>query len=483
MKNFTLRFAAFALSLCAAFAFVACENDDSDKTLPVSDATVQVQVTAQTPESADLTITTSAAEAAAYYRTTDMKFRASGEFVFRNGVEIQPNTAVSISMPYLETMADYRIITAAKAANGGYTVNYTDIHVPDRPTSISITVDKIRAKKITATFTPDDYTKSYKIGIGRATSTVDQFLADEIETTTIDGNEPNTIEIEGLSPEENYIIYAQSYNNEGPGCDVVTTTVKTAVAPAVDINVTMDNVIMADVKITPNEVTSRYIYLAASAEIFDEYSALFGGDVALLETFYELGEAGMGEGPSESQWELNGSCSYEYLIACVIYDEDGEAYDVVKTYFTSPEKVEGAPEASVQITVGEVTSTSAQLIYNMSGGTLGYYQAVYSESNYLELMEQGGVDYVFQYTAFYGSLMMENDDYVWPRLTPGTKYIAVGCPFNVNGIDGYGQMATAEFTTPDGSSATSAAGNTAGKRSRNIRRGLISADQIKAIKH
>ncbi len=478
MKNFTIRFAAFALSLCAAFAFVACEDDDSDKTLPVSDATVQVQVTAQTPESADLTITTSAAEAAAYYRTTDMKFRASGEFVFRNGVEIQPNTAVNISMPYLETMADYRIITAAKAANGGYTVNYTDIHVPDRPTSITISVDKVRAKKITATFTPDEYTKSYKIGIGSSTSTVEEFLADEIATKTIDGNEPQTIDLEDLSPEEDYILYALSYNNEGPGCDVVTLAAKTAVAPALDVDVTMDNVMVADVKITPNEATSSYFYVVASAEVFDEYSAMFGGDVALIEA---MGEAGMDEGTTESQWELNGSCSYEYLVACVTYDEDGEVYDVVKTFFTSPEKVEGAPEASVEITVGEVTSTSARLVYTMSGGTLGYYQGVYSESAYLELLEQGGEANVFQFTAFYGTLMLENDDYVWPKLTPGTKYVAVACPFNVNGIDGYGQLATAEFTTPEGTAAA-AAGNSAGKRSSELRRGLISADQFKAIK-
>jgi len=481
MKNFTIRFAAFALSLCAAFAFVACDDDDSDKTLPVSDATVQVQVTAQTPESADLTITTSAAEAAAYYRTTDMTFRASGEFVFRNGVEIQPNTAVNISMPYLEAMADYRIITAAKAANGGYTVNYTDIHVPDRPTSISISVDKVKAKKIVATFTPDEYTKSYKIGIGRSTSTVEEFLADEIETATINGNEPNTFDLEGLSPEEDYIIYALSYNNEGPGCDVVTVTAKTAVAPALDVDVTMDNVMIADVKITPNEATSKYLYIAASAEMFDEYSAFLGGDVALIETFYEMGEAGMGEGPTESQWELNGSCSYDYLIACVTYDEDGEVYDVVKTYFTSPEKVEGAPEASVEITVGEVTPTSARLVYSMSGGTLGYYQGVYSESAYLELLAEGGEARVFEYTAFYGTLMLEDDDYVWPGLKSGTKYVAVACPFNVNGIEGYGQLVTAEFTTPEGAAAA-AASNSAGTRSRNLRRGLISADQFKAIK-
>lgn len=48
MMKFSTRLAAIALSLCAAFAFVACDDDDSDKTLPVSDATVEVTTVSKT---------------------------------------------------------------------------------------------------------------------------------------------------------------------------------------------------------------------------------------------------------------------------------------------------------------------------------------------------------------------------------------------------------------------------------------------------
>lgn len=476
--KFSTRLAAIALSLCAAFAFVACDDDDSDKTLPVSDATVEVTTVSKTSESAVLSITTSAADAAAYYRTTDVDFVATGEFVFRNGVQIEPNQTVSISMPYLESMADYRVITAARASNGGYTVVYTDIHVPDYPASIEISVDKIKPQAVVATFTPDEHAKSYKVGIGRSSSTVEEFLADEISTLTISGNSPNTLDLAGLSPEEDYVIYAVSFNSEGP-CDVTTAAVRTSVAPSAAIEVTMDNVIIADVKVTPNDATSKYIYIAASAEIWDEYAEAFGGEVALIETFYSFGQAIMDEGVSESQWELNGECSYEYLIACLVYDEDGEAYGVVKQFFTSPDRVENAPQASLEITVGEVTSTSARLIYTMSGGTLGYYQGIFTESEYLDMLTSRGEDYIRQYVAFYGYMMLEDDDYVWPGLTAGTNYVAVGSPFNVNGIEEYGPLATAEFTTADGTS--SAAAGAFGKRNSNAHRGLISAEQLDAI--
>ena len=45
MKKFFTRFAAVAMTLVAAFAFVACEEEKVDEVV-VSDATVEVAVTA-----------------------------------------------------------------------------------------------------------------------------------------------------------------------------------------------------------------------------------------------------------------------------------------------------------------------------------------------------------------------------------------------------------------------------------------------------
>ena len=117
MKKFFTRFAAVAMTLVAAFSFVACEEDKVEE-VAVSDATVEVAVTAKDAQSATFAITTTKAEAVAYYRTTDTKFIATGDFVFKNGKEVEPNTTVSVSMPYLEEMSDYRLVVAARAANG-----------------------------------------------------------------------------------------------------------------------------------------------------------------------------------------------------------------------------------------------------------------------------------------------------------------------------------------------------------------------------
>ena len=99
----------------------------------------------------------------------------------------------------------------------------------------------------------------------------------------------------------------------------------------------------------------------------------------------------------------------------------------------------------------------------MSPTTVGYYQSIFTKANYDQLFAMGetpefggsGEQYIIDYTAFYGYMLTADDNYVWEGLDSNTAYVAVGCPFNVNGIDGYGPLATKEFTTLAGSSTTS----------------------------
>ena len=154
MKKFFTRFATVAMTLVAAFSFVACDEEKVEE-VAVSDATVEVAVTAKDAQSATFAITTTKAVAVAYYRTDDTKFIGTGDFVFKNGKEVEPNTTVSVSMPYLEEMSDYRLIVAARAENGAYTVTNTDVHVPDFDASVSIAVENLQCR-LTSAVRSDD---------------------------------------------------------------------------------------------------------------------------------------------------------------------------------------------------------------------------------------------------------------------------------------------------------------------------------------
>lgn len=487
MKKFFTRFAAVAMTLVAAFSFVAC--DEKVDEVAVSDATVEVAVTAKTAQSATFAITTTKADAVAYYRTTDTKFLATGDFVFKNGKEVEPNTTVSVEMPYMEEMSDYRLIVAARAANGAYTVNYTNVHIPDFATSLSISVANLTYSGADVTVTPDEHTAKFVVGIGDGNSTVEQFLAGEIESVSATGNAPKTVTLQNLDAETDYIVYAQAFNRENTGSEVVSKKVTTLAGPGVDIQVSMENTIQAYVTYTPNDKCGGVIALAASASVYYEFAEAFGGEQALLETYYMMDMADVIEAgeTKTTMWSMNGECDYEYLVAALVLDENGNVYDIVHVPFTSPSFDENAPEATVEITLGTNDANGAQLIYTMGEGTLGYYQSVYTKLDYDELVAYGASigmteqEYIQQYTAFYGYVLYENDDYVWADLEPDTEMVAVGCPFNKNGIEGYGEMTTLPFKTAPADEATASVREFVTKKA-TTKRALVRKEQLDALK-
>lgn len=487
MKKFFTRFAAVAMTLVAAFSFVAC--DEKVDEVAVSDATVEVAVTAKTAQSATFAITTTKADAVAYYRTTDTKFLATGDFVFKNGKEVEPNTTVSVEMPYMEEMSDYRLIVAARAANGAYTVNYTNVHIPDFATSLSISVANLTYSGADVTVTPDEHTAKFVVGIGAGNSTVEQFLAGEIESVSATGNAPKTVTLQNLDAETDYIVYAQAFNRENTGSEVVSKKITTLAGPGVDIQVSMENTIQAYVTYTPNDKCGGVIALAASASVYYEFAEAFGGEQALLETYYMMDMADViaaGE-TKTTMWSMNGECDYEYLVAALVLDENGDVYDIVHVPFTSPSFDENAPEATVEITLGTNDANGTQLIYTMGEGTLGYYQSVYTKLDYDELVAYGASigmteqEYIQQYTAFYGYVLYENDDYVWADLEPDTEMVAVGCPFNKNGIEGYGEMTTLPFKTAPADEATASVREFVTKKA-TTKRALVRKEQLDALK-
>lgn len=487
MKKFFTRFAAVAMTLVAAFSFVAC--DEKVDEVAVSDATVEVAVTAKTAQSATFAITTTKADAVAYYRTTDTKFLATGDFVFKNGKEVEPNTTVSVEMPYMEEMSDYRLIVAARAANGAYTVNYTNVHIPDFATSLSISVANLTYSGADVTVTPDEHTAKFVVGIGDGNSTVEQFLAGEIESVSATGNAPKTVTLQNLDAETDYIVYAQAFNRENTGSEVVSKKITTLAGPGVDIQVSMENTIQAYVTYTPNDKCGGVIALAASASVYYEFAEAFGGEQALLETYYMMDMADVIEAgeTKTTMWSMNGECDYEYLVAALVLDENGDVYDIVHVPFTSPSFDENAPEATVEITLGTNDANGTQLIYTMGEGTLGYYQSVYTKLDYDELVAYGASigmteqEYIQQYTAFYGYVLYENDDYVWADLEPDTEMVAVGCPFNKNGIEGYGEMTTLPFKTAPADEATASVREFVTKKA-TTKRALVRKEQLDALK-
>ena len=158
---------------------------------------------------------------------------------------------------------------------------------------------------------------------------------------------------------------------------------------------------------------------------------------------------------------LNGSLDFDYWLVCAVMDESGALYSIEKLPVRSPSYTENAPEATMTIEVGELTPTTARLIHTPDANTVGYYTLIYTRERYEEMLNTARTDpsiaeiypnpedYVVYFLRWEGWRWFKREDNIWQELTPGTEYMAVGAPFNVNGFEqGAGRLATASFTTP-----------------------------------
>ena len=90
---------------------------------------------------------------------------------------------------------------------------------------------------------------------------------------------------------------------------------------------------VANCTITPNEQCLAYSAVVMSKELFSEFVSTYGNDpVAMLEEFTNFGMTTVGYTADPFKAELNGSCSYDYYLATLIFDLTGESYRILRPY-------------------------------------------------------------------------------------------------------------------------------------------------------
>ena len=186
---------------------------------------------------------------------------------------------------------------------------------------------------------------------------------------------------------------------------------------------------------------------------------------------------------------LNGYENYDYIMGVAGFDASGNYVTCGSFSFHSDFADENLPlPEEMVIEVSEITESNARVQYIMGENTRAYYQSVMTVADYNDLLAYGASlpddyddpeDYVRDYVAVYGTTMFADDDHVWPSLSPGTDYIAVGYPMNGNGTFGYGETAKTEFTTA-GTAPASVKGQSPAPRKTNVIRPLT-LQEIKEV--
>ena len=218
--------------------------------------------------------------------------------------------------------------------------------------------------------------------------------------------------------------------------------------PEVKVDITEVTVGYLRTTAEPNIKVSRYALILAAQNIWEMQLETHGTEAATVEYLMENDPACIyTETVERLLIPLNGSLDFDYWLVCAVMDESGALYSIEKLPVRSPSYTENAPEATMTIEVGELTPTTARLIHTPDANTVGYYTLIYTRERYEEMLNTARTDpsiaeiypnpedYVVYFLRWEGWRWFEREDNIWQELTPGTEYMAVGAPFNVNGFE------------------------------------------------
>ena len=134
--------------------------------------------------------------------------------------------------------------------------------------------------------------------------------------------------------------------------------------------------------------------------------------------------------------------TYTYNTSSSGHDDDSGATIIVKKTDPAGTPLSGA--------VFALNNSRGDAVYEATSNSSGVARFTdVSNGTYTLVEKTAPEDYVIYYLRWSGWRWFEREDNVWEGLTPGTEYVAVGAPFNVNGFEqGAGKLAVTPFETP-----------------------------------
>lgn len=401
------------------------------------------------------------------------------EYVYVLGTESEQRTAeCSVSFDGLAP-AEYNV--KVKATGTGYLDSeWGEITVTIDDASLAMKTTYVSDGCFNIEFTPGEGLSSIRYAVVSAVARpLSESLA-AFEDGSLEGIEEITPDITTVSIERDsigpYAVYAKGITASGIESGTAYSQIM-----AFSAGLTVDNfdLVAMDLTATVHDesiassgllVVSKSVLgeLGMSIEELTEMYASFG-----MVTPIANGEKGI--------VALNGYENYDYIMGVAGFDASGNYVTCGSFSFHSDFADENLPlPEEMVIEVSEITESTARVQYIMGENTRAYYQSVMTVADYNDLLAYGASlpddyddpeDYVRDYVAVYGTTMFADDDYVWPGLSPGTDYIAVGYPMNGNGTFGYGETAKTEFTTA-GTAPASVKGQSPAPRKTNVIRPL-----------
>lgn len=213
-----------------------------------------------------------------------------------------------------------------------------------------------------------------------------------------------------------------------------------AQAPDVTITVTNTTTTTVTADFTPNSSCTSYHILMSTANEMTMYAQMMQCPLTNLVISWGIEY----QNADTYTWEeMTPATEYTIYVAAI-----GNGDTVLCTQLATTQSQGGAGASAIEITVTDITTSSARVICTPNSETAVFYDQLIAKS----LFEEIGQDSATAIVKASMYPLYTTDDWTWSNLEENTEYYALAIGQNVNGE--WGDLSILEFSTLESSIAT-----------------------------
>lgn len=459
MKNFFYR-----IAFCLAIAvFAACDGNEVIKP-DSTDASVGIEIVSVSSEELVFRLVPNESTTSYVYGVgSDEDYEAFVSGDLQDGLAENFGTEpVEITKDDLIANEYYKVFVLARGEDGvdgsfsSKTVFLSDEFFVAAKQFVS---DHSGAVKFT--FTPACFRFEYYMG---KASDREDFLAGKLDVVSkVELVDEYTATYFDLEPSSEYVMFARGYDRAGvPGelFEIDMSTFAEGEAASVEFEELGGDAFRSRYRFTPNEKCSTiHLLICEEGQQSTMIESNWKGDIVkMLNTWAGISDVtGVVSSYSGEILEteyLNQSLSLDKPMEyyALLLDADGNPASVQYGRFTTPSVQDGAGMSGAEIKIGNITSNGATYTITLNENTMGVLYDTVDGSWYDYAVTQPDYGpYYWHETllaqGYFWSYGKDEVSYTETQGYPSTKYYVVACPMNVNGPEGWGPLAVAEFTT------------------------------------
>lgn len=374
------------------------------------------------------------------------------------------STPVEYTFDGLIPDSTYTVFAVASDENG-LEGEIASIKVSTYPDDISISMQYVLDRSAGFTINmPSDYYRC-RYYIGKASDRED-FINGTIAGESNEDFIKYTVNCFGLEPSTDYVFYLEPFFRSGVKGNLIETKIKTVddgSCPSANLEFVND-IYQGEYNLFPNDkcskITSFICAKGEKDEVINSRAHWKGDLLSMMTSWEELADFGYvtiatdGDPVILNMVTPDLLCGYNIEIYAMLYGMDGNIVGIQHFDVSTPKFDDDAPEATVSISITDITEKGATYSYKKGKGTFAlFYDTI--DADWFDDFKENDPSY---HSYYIHELMLSeaknwsygSEDVIFTenKGVSSHRYYAAGCPMNHNGPQGgWGELVLKEYVT------------------------------------